>query len=132
MDINVKVTFDFSEGLFNLFKAIQLFKPAQIELEPKQTAPKVTAQSKEVTPEDVRKAIDEVRVRIIGADWESGTSEAYAKYYKPLNAMLKTMSIPYGSNKPSTIPADKRAAFIAELKYVTIDENGELIQNVPF
>lgn len=80
---------------------------------------------KELTEEDIRAAIHRTRQRFEGEDYKDNTtSEAYQKYHKPLTGMLKQIAAVLGADKPSALPADKRAAFIAECDALILDEKG--------
>ena len=80
---------------------------------------------KELTEEDIRAAIHRTRQRFEGEDYKDNTaSEAYQKYHKPLTGMFLQIAAVLGADKPSALPADKRAAFIAECDALILDEKG--------
>ena len=71
--------------------------------------------NRELTEEDVREAMHKVRQRIEGENYKENTdSENYKKYHRVLTQTFKNISALLGSDKPSTLPADQRAAFINE------------------
>lgn len=74
-----------------------------------------SSERKELTEQDVRDAMRKTRQRIEGEDYDNNTnSEGYKKYHKKLTAMFKTIAAELGSDKPSTLPADKRESFIKQ------------------
>lgn len=80
---------------------------------------------KELTEEDIRAAMHRTRQRFEGEDYKENTdSEAYKKHHKALTAQFKQIAAVLGADRPSALPADKRAAFIAECDALIIDENG--------
>lgn len=80
---------------------------------------------KELTEEDIRAAIHRTRQRFEGEDYKDNTtSEAYQKYHKSLTGMFLQIAAVLGADKPSALPADKRAAFIAECDALILDEKG--------
>lgn len=80
---------------------------------------------KELTEEDIRAAMHRTRQRFEGENYKENTdSEAYKKHHKALTAQFKQIAAVLGADKPSTLPADKRAAFIAECDALILDENG--------
>ena len=95
---------------------------------PEPVAPAPTP-AKELTAEDVRDAIDRTRRRFEGEDYAQNTdSEAYKKYHRALNDIFKQSAMVLaGVTKPSLLPPDKIADFIADCEGITMDENGNLI-----
>lgn len=87
------------------------------------------AQAKELTAQDVRDAIHRTRQRFEGEDYAQNTdSEAYKKYHRALNDIFKQSAMVLaGVTKPSLLPPDKIADFIADCEAITLDENGNLI-----
>lgn len=80
---------------------------------------------KELTEEDIRAAMHRTRQRFEGEDYKENTdSENYKKYHKQLTGMFKQIAAVLGADKPSALPADRRAAFIAECDALIIDEKG--------
>lgn len=80
---------------------------------------------KELTEEDIRAAIHRTRQRFEGEDYKDNTtSEAYQKYHKSLTSMFLQIAAVLGADKPSALPASKRAAFIAECDALILDEKG--------
>lgn len=85
--------------------------------------------AKELTAQDVRDAIHRTRQRFEGEDYAQNTdSEAYKKYHRALNDIFKQSAMVLaGVQKPSLLPPDKIADFIADCEAITLDENGNLI-----
>lgn len=80
---------------------------------------------KELTEEDIRAAMHRTRQRFEGEDYKNNTdSEAYKKYHKQLTGVFKQIAVVLGADKPSALPADRRASFIAECDALIIDEKG--------
>ncbi len=80
---------------------------------------------KELTEEDIRAAMHRTRQRFEGEDYKENTdSENYKKYHKQLTGMFKQIAAVLGADKPSALPADRRASFIAECDALIIDDNG--------
>lgn len=91
---------------------------------PQPEAP-VQQPEKELTEEDIRAAMHRTRQRFEGEDYKENTdSEAYKKYHKQLTGMFKQIAAVLGADKPSALPADRRASFIAECDALIIDDNG--------
>ena len=83
--------------------------------------------NRELTEEDVREAMHKVRQRIEGENYKENTdSENYKKYHRVLTQTFKNISALLGSDKPSTLPADKRADFIAECDLLIVNDKGEI------
>lgn len=85
--------------------------------------------AKELTAQDVRDAIHRTRQRFEGEDYAQNTdSEAYKKYHRALNDIFKQSAMVLaGVTKPSLLPPDKIADFMADCEAITLDENGNLI-----
>lgn len=93
------------------------------------------AQAKELTAEDVRDAIDRTRRRFEGEDYAQNTdTEEYKRYHKALTALFKQSAMVLaGVTKPSLLPPDKIADFIADCEDINLDENGNLtLPKAPF
>lgn len=92
------------------------------ETAPEQEAPK------ELTEADIREAIHKTRQRIEGMDYKDHPDgEMYKKYHKNLTAAFKNIASLLGADKPSALPADKRAAFISECQQLqALDEFGKI------
>ena len=91
-------------------------------------APAADAEAnRELTEEDVREAMHKVRQRIEGENYKENTdSENYKKYHRVLTQTFKNISALLGSDKPSTLPADKRADFISEINALVVNDKGEI------
>ncbi len=95
--------------------------------------PEQEAPQKALTEEDVRAAMHRTRQRIEGEDYKEHTdSEAYRKYHKELTAKFKGIATFLGAEKPSLIPAENRASFVAQCDELTILPDGTVGCNVPF
>lgn len=91
--------------------------------------------AKELTAQDVRDAIHRTRQRFEGEDYAQNTdSEAYKKYHRALNDIFKQSAMVLaGVTKPSLLPPDKIADFMADCEAITLDENGNLtLPKAPF
>ncbi len=98
----------------------------QPEPQPEPEAEAETA-NRELTEEDVREAMHKVRQRIEGENYKENTdSENYKKYHRVLTQTFKNISALLGSDKPSTLPADKRADFIGEINALVVNDKGEI------
>lgn len=85
------------------------------------------AAPKPLTEEDIRAAMHRTRQRFEGEDYKENTdSEAYKKYHKQLTSMFKQIAAVLGADKPSALPADRRAAFIAECDALIIGDDGNV------
>lgn len=83
--------------------------------------------NRELTEEDVREAMHKVRQRIEGENYKENTdSENYKKYHRVLTQTFKNISALLGADKPSALPADKRADFIAECDLLIVNDKGEI------
>lgn len=100
----------------------------QQEAETPTDQPEAEAETnRELTEEDVREAMHKVRQRIEGENYKENTdSENYKKYHRVLTQTFKNISALLGSDKPSTLPADQRAAFINEINALVVNEKGEI------
>ena len=101
---------------------------APVEEETPADQPEAEAEAnRELTEEDVREAMHKVRQRIEGENYKENTdSENYKKYHRVLTQTFKNISALLGSDKPSTLPADQRAAFINEINALVVNEKGEI------
>lgn len=91
--------------------------------------------AKELTAQDVRDAIHRTRQRFEGEDYAQNTdTEEYKRYHKALTAFFKQSAMVLaGVTKPSLLPPDKIADFIADCEAITLDENGNLtLPKAPF
>lgn len=107
----------------------------QTDEQPPQQEPEAKQEeaAKPLTEEDVRAAMHRTRQRIEGEDYkENVTGELYKKYHKPLTAQFKNIAALLGSDKPSTLPEDKRASFIKQCDELKIMEDGTIGSGCPF
>lgn len=99
----------------------------QPEPQPEPEAEAEAEANRELTEEDVREAMHKVRQRIEGENYKENTdSENYKKYHRVLTQTFKNISALLGSDKPSTLPADKRADFISEINALVVNDKGEI------
>ena len=95
--------------------------------------PAEPAAPRELTEQDVRDAMHRARLRIEGENYKNeADGDAYKRYHKPLTALFKKMALSLGSDKPSALPADKRAQFIEECDTLSVGSDGEIQQELPF
>lgn len=88
--------------------------------------------NKELTEQDIREAMHRTRQRIEGEDYKNNTdSDGYKKYHKALTAQFKNIAALLGSDKPSTLPADKRASFIQQCDELVL-QDGEITTICPY
>ena len=88
---------------------------------------------KDYTAEDVRKAMHEARLKIEGADYETNQQgEGYVKYHKPLSKEFVSIAKLLGSDKPSALPAERRAEFINDCRSLVIKSDGTIGREIPF
>ncbi len=159
--INVQVSIGVTHELTALVAAILAKTPAAIEpqavetiqtmpeptaptpaaQEPQQPAPAATEPqpqqqeaAKPLTAEDVRAAMHRTRQRIEGEDYKDNTqSEAYKRYHRQLTAEFKNIAALLGAEKPSALPEEQRAQFIAQCDELGILDNGTIgVTNLPF
>lgn len=88
-------------------------------------------EAKEITLEDIRRAIDETHQRIEGADWDNPESETYKKYHRKVNAELKNICRSLGHDKPSLLPENRRQQFI-HLAGELVLRDGVITTGLPF
>lgn len=108
--------------------------PVQEEQQPAiaVTEPEKEAPEKNPTLEDVRAAITAARVRIEGEDWQTATSEGRKLYHAKVTEKIKQLAALFDATKPSEIKAENRKQFIRELQDLGVDENGDIVQLLPF
>ena len=108
--------------------------PVQEEQQPAiaVTEPEKEVPEKNPTLEDVRAAITAARVRIEGEDWQTATSEGRKLYHSKVTEKIKQLASLFDATKPSEIKAENRKQFIGELKDLGVDENGDIVQLLPF
>lgn len=103
--------------------------------QPKEEQPKAESTSAvpSYTEEDIRTAMHQCRVRFEGDDYKvNTTSDGYTKHHKNLTAWFKIISARLGSDKPSALPAELRAAFISDCANTIIDDSGAFTISTPF
>lgn len=104
---------------------------APTEPKPFAEAP-VQQPDKPLTEEDIRACMHRTRQRFEGEDYkENTTSEAYKKYHKQLTSQFKGIAVVLGADKPSALPVEQRAAFIAECDALIIDADGNISTPTP-
>lgn len=82
---------------------------------------------KPLTEEDIRACMHRTRQRFEGEDYkENTTGEGYKKYHKQLTSQFKQIAAILGADKPSALPVEQRAAFIAECDALIIGEDGNI------
>lgn len=82
---------------------------------------------KPLTEEDIRACMHRTRQRFEGEDYkENTTGEGYKKYHKQLTSQFKQIAVILGADKPSALPVEQRAAFIAECDALIIGEDGNI------
>lgn len=105
-------------------------EPTTEEAEEK-PVPAKPEEAKEITLEDIRRAIDETHQRIEGADWNNPESETYKKYHRKVNTELKNICRFLGYDKPSLLPENLRAKFI-EMAGGLVLRDGVITTKLPF
>ena len=107
--------------------------PAAPEPVEEQTAEATVQQpEKPLTEEDIRACMHRTRQRFEGEDYkENTTSESYKKYHKQLTSQFKGIAVVLGADKPSALPVEQRAAFIAECDALIIDADGNISTPTP-
>lgn len=81
------------------------------------------------TLEDCRAALHRARVRFEGENYKDKSSEGHAKYHQAVTNQVKQIIISVSSGAAEKIPAlpeECRAAFIAELDALILDEKGQI------
>ena len=108
----------------------------QLPLEASVEVPQAVAEAeaaKPLTEEDIRSAMHRTRQRFEGDNYKENTeSEYYKKYHRQLTGIFKQIAAVLGSDKPSTLPAEKRADFIRECDELVIGEDGKIETKTPF
>lgn len=108
-------------------ESVQTEEPAATETAPDAAAPAAPMEERELTVEDLRAAMHRTRQRFESEDYlDHPESENYKKYHRALYEMFIQIAGTLGADKPSALPADKRAAFIAECDALVIDESGRI------
>lgn len=152
--ISVEVSIGLTRELSAMVAAILANNPAAVEqqavktiqtaTEPKSEAPAAEPQqpasaepqeaAKPLTAEDVRAAMHRARQRIEGEDYKDNTqSEAYKRYHRQLTAEFKSIAALLGAEKPSALPEDQRAQFIAQCEELGIKDDGTIgVIKLPF
>lgn len=109
--------------------APEVEQPADAEQQPEPEA----QEPKELTEQDIREAMHRTRQRIEGENYKDETdSEAYTKYHRQLTANFKNIAALLGADKPSALPADKRASFIAQCDELQVLEDGTIGTKCPY
>lgn len=104
---------------------------APTEPKPFAEAP-VQQPDKPLTEEDIRACMHRTRQRFEGENYKENTdSEAYKKYHKQLTSQFKGIAVVLGADKPSALPVEQRAAFIAECDALIIDADGNISTPTP-
>lgn len=92
-------------------------------------AEKATAEI-ELTPADVRDAIDRARLRIEGEGWESKDTEGYNRYHKQVTGWCRRTAAECSggtTDKPSELPDNvSRWNFIMQADSLHLAEDGEI------
>ena len=98
--------------------------PTVLEPEPEPVPVAVAVEEpRELTEEDIRDAMHRTRQRIEGENYKEETdSELYKKYHRQLTSVFKNIASLLGADKPSALPAEQRAAFIAECDELEVRE----------
>lgn len=108
-------------------ESAQTEEPAATETASAVASPAAPMEERELTVEDLRSAMHRTRQRFEGEDYlDHPESENYKKYHRALYEMFIQIAGSLGADKPSALPADKRAAFIAECDALVIDESGRI------
>ncbi len=107
-------------------------KPAQEQSAEPEKAEAEAAAAKELTEQDIREAIHRTRRRIEGEDYATNTQgERYTLYHRQLTAAFKNIAAFLGSDRPSALAPDKRAAFIEQCDELAA-EDGKITTKIPF
>lgn len=149
--ISVEVSIGLTRELSAMVAAILANNPAAIEQQAVKTiqaatepAPEAPAAEpaaagpqeapKPLTAEDVRAAMHRARQRIEGEDYKDNTqSEAYKRYHRQLTAEFKNIAALLGAEKPSALPEEQRAQFIAQCDELGIKDDGTIgVTKLPF
>lgn len=111
--------------------------PVAVSVEPAATPAPTPVETPTPTPaapavptlEDCRAALHRARVRFEGENYEDKSSEGHEKYHKAVTNQVKQIIISVSSGAAEKIPAlpeECRAAFIAELDALILDEKGQI------
>lgn len=111
--------------------------PVAVSVEPAATPAQTPVETPTPTPaapavptlEDCRAALHRARVRFEGENYKDKTSEGRAKYHQAVTNQVKQILISVSSGTAEKIPAlpeEYRAAFIAELDALILDEKGQI------
>ncbi len=157
--INVQVSIGVTHELTALVAAILAKTPAAIEPQTVETTASMPAEpvseatkapaapepqqpttaepettDKKPTAEDVRAAMHRTRQRIEGEDYKDNTqSEAYKRYHRQLTSEFKNIASLLGADKPSALPEERRAQFIAQCDELGIKDDGTIgVTTLPF
>ena len=87
------------------------------------------------TGEDVRRAVNSVRERIIGKDWEEqrqNGSERHNRYWTDVTTAIKQLAKRFGVTTAKAVPEADRSRFIIMLDNIGLDENENVVINTPF
>ncbi len=112
--------------------------PAAPEPQQPTTAEPTTAEpettDKKPTVEDVRAAMRRTRQRIEGEGYKDNTqSEAYKRCHRQLTSEFKNIASLLGADKPSALPEERRAQFIAQCDELGIKDDGTIgVTTLPF
>ena len=88
--------------------------------------------AKDYTSVDVRKAMHEARLRIEGPDYETNQQgDGYVKYHQLLSKEFVSMAKLLGSDKPSALPAERRAEFINDCDSLIKKGDGTIGRDIP-
>lgn len=101
-------------------------EPAPAPVEAPSPAPAAPAVP---TIEDCRAALHRARVRFEGENYNDKASEGHVKYHKAVTNQVKQIIISVSSgaaDKIPSLPEECRAAFIAELDALILDEKGQI------
>ena len=80
---------------------------------------------------DMREAVNKLRSRIEGEDWEDKTSDGYKQWHRKVTTAVKGIVAFCGADKIPGIPEENRATFIQKVEELEIV--GDAIQpNPPF
>lgn len=93
----------------------------------------VEVAARPLTEQDVRDAMHRTRQRIEGEDYKDNTGgELYQKYHRQLTGKFKEIASFLGSEKPSTLPPERRGDFIAECEALEVISDGVIGTQPPF
>ena len=87
------------------------------------------------TGEDVRRAVNSVRERIIGKDWEAQRQtggERHNRYWTDVTTAIKQLAKRFGVTTAKAVPEADRSRFIIMLDNIGLDEKENVIIHTPF